>query len=55
MQFGHAGAKAGCESETADAKNAALKAAGAIVPNSYDDYDQKIKATYEDLVEKGRH
>jgi len=53
VQFGHAGAKAGCESETADAKNAALKAAGAIVPNSYDDYDQKIKATYEELVRKG--
>ncbi|MCW4010844.1 MAG: ATP citrate synthase [Candidatus Bathyarchaeota archaeon] len=53
VQFGHAGAKAGSEAETADAKNAALKAAGAIVPNSYDDYDQKIKATYESLVEKG--
>ena len=39
--------------ETADAKNAALRAAGAIVPNSYDDYDQKIKATYESLVKKG--
>ena len=25
VQFGHAGAKAGCEAETADAKNAALK------------------------------
>jgi ATP citrate (pro-S)-lyase len=53
VQFGHAGAKAGSEAETADAKNAALKAAGAIVPNSYDDYDQKIKATYESLVQKG--
>lgn len=53
VQFGHAGAKAGSEEETADAKNAALKAAGAIVPNSYDDYDQKIRATYEDLVMKG--
>ena len=53
VQFGHAGAKAGCEVETADAKNAALKAAGAIVPNSYDDYDQKIKETYESLVKKG--
>ncbi len=53
VQFGHAGAKAGSEAETADAKNAALKAAGAIVPNSYDDYDQKIKATYESLVKKG--
>ncbi len=53
VQFGHAGAKAGCEVETADAKNTALKAAGAIVPNSYDDYDQAIKATYESLVKKG--
>ncbi len=50
VQFGHAGAKAGCESETADAKNSALRQAGAIVPNSYDDYGQKIKETYEKLV-----
>ncbi len=50
VQFGHAGAKAGCEVETADAKNAALRAAGAIVPNSYDDYDLKIRETYECLV-----
>jgi ATP citrate (pro-S)-lyase len=53
VQFGHAGAKAGSEAETADEKNAALRSAGAIVPNSYDDYDQKIKAAYESLVEKG--
>ncbi len=53
VQFGHAGAKAGSEVETADAKNAALRAAGAIVPSSYDDYDQKIKETYESLVKKG--
>jgi ATP citrate (pro-S)-lyase len=53
VQFGHAGAKAGCEVETADAKNAALRAAGAIVPNSYDDYDLKIREAYEDLVKKG--
>ncbi len=53
VQFGHAGAKAGCDVETADAKNAALRNAGAIVPNSYDDYDQQIKATYESLVCRG--
>jgi ATP citrate (pro-S)-lyase len=53
VQFGHAGAKASNEVETADAKNAALRAAGAIVPNSYDDYDQKIKETYENIVKKG--
>ncbi|MGE5638227.1 MAG: citrate/2-methylcitrate synthase [Chloroflexota bacterium] len=53
VQFGHAGAKAGCEEETADAKNAALRKAGAIVPNSYDDYNQKIRTTYECLVKEG--
>jgi ATP citrate (pro-S)-lyase len=53
VQFGHAGAKAGCDLETADAKNVALMKAGAIVPNSYDDYDQKIRETYQGLVERG--
>jgi len=53
VQFGHAGAKVGCDLETADAKNAALMKAGAIVPNSYDDYDQKIRETYQSLVERG--
>ena len=53
VQFGHAGAKAASEAETADAKNAALRDSGAIVPNSYDDYDQKIRETYERLVSEG--
>ena len=52
VQFGHAGAKAGSESETADAKNAALKAAGAVVPNSFDDYGEKIAKVYNNLVKK---
>ena len=53
VQFGHAGAKADAEAETADAKNKALKEAGAIVPSSFDDYDVKIRETYEKLVKKG--
>jgi ATP citrate (pro-S)-lyase len=53
VQFGHAGAKAGCDLETADAKNAALTKAGAIVPDSYDNYDQKIRETYQSLLERG--
>ena len=53
VQFGHAGAKADADIETADAKNAALKKAGAIVPNSFDDYAEKINDTYEKLVKKG--
>ncbi len=53
VQFGHAGAKAGSALETAQAKNAALKEAGAIVPDSFDDYGVLIKKTYEGLVKKG--
>ncbi|MEM2870193.1 MAG: citrate/2-methylcitrate synthase [Thermoplasmata archaeon] len=53
VQFGHAGAKADSLRDTADAKNAALKAAGAIVPNSFDDYGDKIREVYENLVKKG--
>ena len=49
VQFGHAGARAGSESETADAKNAALKAAGAIVPDSFDEYAEKIYDVYKKL------
>ncbi len=53
VQFGHAGAKAGSASESADAKNAALREAGAIVPQSFDDFGEKIKETYERLVAAG--
>ncbi|MBI5001291.1 MAG: ATP citrate synthase [Euryarchaeota archaeon] len=53
VQFGHAGAKADADRETADAKNKALKDAGAIVPNSFDDYGLRIRETYEKLVRKG--
>ncbi|MFH1101807.1 MAG: citrate/2-methylcitrate synthase [Methanobacteriota archaeon] len=52
VQFGHAGAKAGSDAETADAKNAALKAAGAFVPDSFDDYGEKIAQVYKNLVKK---
>jgi len=52
VQFGHAGAKAGSDVETADAKNTALKAAGAVVPNSFDDYGDKIAMVYKNLVKK---
>ena len=53
VQFGHAGAKAGGANETADAKNQALREAGVIVPDSFDDYAEKIKATYDKLVAAG--
>jgi len=54
VQFGHAGARAGAERETADAKNQALREAGAIVPHSFDEFDAKIRETYERLVREGK-
>jgi ATP-citrate lyase alpha-subunit len=53
VQFGHAGARAGAERETADAKNEALRQAGAVVPDSFSDFDTAIRRTYEKLVEEG--
>ncbi len=53
VQFGHAGAKANSAQETADAKNQALRAAGVIVPDSFDDYHLRIRETYERLVQEG--
>jgi ATP-citrate lyase alpha-subunit len=53
VQFGHAGARADRASEGAQAKNEALKAAGAVVPDSFDDYDRKIRETFEELQRRG--
>jgi ATP-citrate lyase alpha-subunit len=53
LQFGHAGAMAGSDRETAEAKNKALKEAGALVPDSYEDFDKLIHRCYEDLKSKG--
>jgi succinyl-CoA synthetase alpha subunit/citrate synthase len=55
VQFGHAGARAGADRETADAKNKALKEAGAYVPKSFDDFDKQIKKAYDQLVKSGKH
>ena len=53
VQFGHAGAKAFKERDTADAKIRALREAGAQVPNSYDDFASLIHEVYNKLVESG--
>ncbi|MCK4416360.1 MAG: ATP citrate synthase, partial [Thermoplasmatales archaeon] len=55
VQFGHAGARAGADRETADVKNKALKDAGAYVPTSFDDFDEQIKKAYTKLVKSGKH
>uniref|UniRef100_A0A8C9Y556 ATP-citrate synthase n=1 Tax=Sander lucioperca TaxID=283035 RepID=A0A8C9Y556_SANLU len=53
VQFGHAGACASQASETAVAKNLALKEAGAFVPKSFDELGEIINSVYDDLVAKG--
>lgn len=49
VQFGHAGASANAERETAEAKNKAMAEAGIHVPESFNDLPNKIKEVYESL------
>lgn len=53
VQFGHAGAKSGGEDESADAKNEALRKAGALVPENFDGFAGLIGETYQKLVASG--
>merc|ERR1711937_1079130 len=53
VQFGHAGAQARGGTETARAKNAAMRAAGIIVPDSFTGLGDKINETFNKLVQKG--
>ncbi|XP_054723158.1 ATP-citrate synthase-like [Uloborus diversus] len=53
VQFGHAGACAQSERETARAKNAALAGAGAYVPDTFDNLGKTMRGVFEDLVERG--
>lgn len=52
VQFGHAGACATGQVETADAKNSALKAVGVRVPHSFEDFGVILNELYVELVEK---
>ena len=53
VQFGHAGACANSDMETAVVKNGALKEAGAFVPESFDHLPAMIKSVYDKEVESG--
>lgn len=53
VQFGHAGSMANSEAETASAKNAAMRDAGFIVPDTFEDLPTVLRATYERLVGDG--
>ena len=49
VQFGHAGASANAETETAEYKNNAMKEAGIHVPDTFNDLPAKIKEVFESL------
>jgi ATP citrate (pro-S)-lyase len=53
VQFGHAGSLANSDMETADAKNRAMREAGFIVPETFEDLPQVLKETYDGLLSKG--
>lgn len=53
VQFGHAGSLANSDLETADAKNRAMKNAGLIVPDTFEDLPEVLRETYEKLVGSG--
>merc|ERR1719436_1411296 len=53
VQFGHAGAQARGDMETAAAKNKAMKEVGFYVPDSFDKLPETIAKVYKQLVEEG--
>jgi ATP-citrate lyase alpha-subunit len=53
VQFGHAGASANAERETAEAKNKAMSEAGIYVPSSFNDLPTKISEVYNKLKADG--
>ncbi|KAK0552824.1 ATP citrate lyase subunit 1 [Tilletia horrida] len=53
VQFGHAGSMANSELETASAKNLAMKEAGFVVPDTFEDLPIVLKNVYEKLVSSG--
>lgn len=53
VQFGHAGASADREAETAVAKNEAMRAAGIHVPKSFNDLPEIIGALYRERHAEG--
>ena len=53
VQFGHAGASANAERETAEAKNNAMREAGIHVPKTFNDLPAEIRGVYEQLKAEG--
>ncbi|KDN37242.1 ATP-citrate synthase [Tilletiaria anomala UBC 951] len=53
VQFGHAGSMANSDMETASAKNLAMKQAGFIVPDTFEDLPVVLRQVYEKMVANG--
>ncbi|KAJ6099424.1 hypothetical protein N7467_000959 [Penicillium canescens] len=53
VQFGHAGASANSDLETAVAKNKAMREAGIYVPETFEDLPQTLKEVYDAELKKG--
>ncbi|KAJ3049800.1 citrate synthase [Rhizophlyctis rosea] len=53
VQFGHAGSFANSDLETAAAKNNALREAGVIVPETFEDMPEVLHQVYTELVNNG--
>ncbi len=53
VQFGHAGASANADRETAEAKNRAMAEAGIHVPDSFNDLPRVINEVYTKLYNEG--
>ncbi|KAF9893265.1 citrate synthase [Aspergillus nanangensis] len=53
VQFGHAGASANSQLETAVNKNQAMREAGIYVPETFEDLPQILKGVYDEQVKKG--
>ncbi len=53
VQFGHAGASANADAETAEAKNKAMAEAGIHVPKSFNDLPDIISGIYKELHAEG--
>ncbi|CAI7593058.1 hypothetical protein N7455_009498 [Penicillium solitum] len=53
VQFGHAGASANSDLETAVTKNKAMREAGIYVPETFEDLPQILKQVYDAELQKG--
>ncbi|CAG7965050.1 unnamed protein product [Penicillium nalgiovense] len=53
VQFGHAGASANSDLETAVTKNKAMREAGIHVPETFEDLPQMLKQVYDAELQKG--